>query len=106
MTPREYAIRSCVEGIRSHTNVQKSKNLRSIKDDSEREELCSALACQCSTFRNVEWVQCSNADCKRWYHIICAGIVKKKELPERWCCGIETSEDDSSGNYFPNGISL
>ena len=79
--------------MRSLNNIQKSKNVRSIKDDSEREELCSALACQCSAFRKVEWVQCRNVDRKRWYHINCAGIVKK-ELPERWCFCIETSEDD------------
>jgi hypothetical protein len=30
---------------------------RRIKDDSKKEELCSALACQSPTSTEVEWVQ-------------------------------------------------
>ena len=65
------------------------KGFRGIKDDSDKEELCSALACQCPMSEEVEWVQCGNEACKKWYHVHCAGIVRKEELPGPWCCGLE-----------------
>jgi hypothetical protein len=95
----EYIIRSCVlltpkhtecvEGIGSLVNIEICKDFRRIKDDSKKEELCTALACP-----EVEWENTENTDCKKWYHIHCVGIARKEELPERWWCGIETFNEN------------
>ena len=100
----EYIIRSCVlltpkhtecvEGIGSLVNIEICKDFRRIKDDSKKEELCTALACQCPTSTEVEWENTENTDCKKWYHIHCVGIARKEELPERWWCGIETFNEN------------
>ena len=37
---------------------------------------------------DVQWFQCDNVDCKRWYHDVCLRDEEKPEAGVQWDCPI------------------
>ncbi len=91
---------NCEQGIGGLVNIPIFNNFRSLKADIKAEELCEALTCQCPTWKEVAWIQCSDPKCGKWFHLHCVGLLEEDEEPESWFCELEKSTGQGCFRYI------
>ncbi|XP_028412341.1 uncharacterized protein LOC114535158 [Dendronephthya gigantea] len=98
LTPKDA---DCPEEVGGLIDSKLAGGFRKLKGKKDEEELCEALACQCPTSEDIGWAQCGT--CEKWYHLHCIGVLTEDQVPERWCCGMETINSEEVFEFRKKG---